>query len=839
MGRGVKIQLKLDLRPFGAGLKSALKMGKKFAINFEKVAQGIEIDLDEVDFKNELNSLRKQYDKFEKSVENDSINIQESNRNTLASIRNLAIGTGVIYGLQRAFSSVKNVGMEFTSTMSNLKAISGASAEEMAKMEAKAKELGRTTKFTASQVGQLQVQFSKRGFEPAEINAVTDATLALAAATGEDLASSAEVASGTIRAFSMDVKETSRVTDVMTASFSNSALDLQKYKVAIGQAGKVSSDAGLQIEETTAILGTLADNNIRAERAGTGLRNILLELNEEGSESAEILGGQVNSFDDLINRLRVAKNDQDKFKKAQKLFGKENAVVFATLVDSIEKLHKSSEKYYESAGTAQEKMQTQMDNLTGDTLKLKSALEGLALKTFEDLRKNMRKTTQMMTRWVTSVTESMEQTKKTSTKLKENRSEMNALFDAIQNTNIAQETRNRLIKELNDKYGKYFENQLTEKTNLEDIKKAQEEANQAMMERIANSLAEEEITKVIEKNKDAVSDLNSAQKQQAEGYANLVEAVNRFNEENDKNLTVEQALNDEVSNMANVYDEYAWAVNGAAGRYKILKKETENAKKNLKDTKDEISRIKIKYGELVEVLASKDKKTKEDTKANKDNAKSLIGLSEKAKDLPPVLLENTNKLEMMNDKWEDFEVKLTESQQRMYNVITNVGSQATSTLSSALTEMADQGVLNFKRISDGFKNMLIQMMVELGSKGLIIGFLSLVTGGSYRSIANIMSGGGGLTDAIIGKITENSTGSRTLNNIAANVPSRMPEPEYSFNNTDNITVMGRINDLIRELRNIKQNVTVQIPGDKIPVEVTGKIDGRDLHLLNKKVEEEI
>jgi TP901 family phage tail tape measure protein len=122
-----------------------------------------------------------------------------------------------------------NTFQAFEQQMAELKAVSGASANEMERLSDNAKKLGATTIFTAKEVGALQTEFARLGFSAAEIEKVTEATLYLAQASGEDLARSAEIAGATIRAFGLDAADTTHVADVMAESFNKSALDLATF----------------------------------------------------------------------------------------------------------------------------------------------------------------------------------------------------------------------------------------------------------------------------------------------------------------------------------------------------------------------------------------------------------------------------------------------------------------------------------------------------------------------------------------------------------------------------------------------------------------------------------
>jgi hypothetical protein len=134
-------------------------------------------------------------------------------------------GVAVFQGLKAGIGIMAN----FEHTMSEVKAITGATGNELESLEKDAKKLGASTKFTATQVGQLQIAYGRLGFTTSEILDATKATLDLAAATGEDLAKSADVAGSTVRGFGLDASETLRVVDVMASSFNKTALGLDNF----------------------------------------------------------------------------------------------------------------------------------------------------------------------------------------------------------------------------------------------------------------------------------------------------------------------------------------------------------------------------------------------------------------------------------------------------------------------------------------------------------------------------------------------------------------------------------------------------------------------------------
>ena len=163
------------------------------------------------------------------------------------------VGAAIGIGFYKAIKGATIVSKQFEQSMANVKAISNSTGAEFKALERNARLLGATTKFTASEVAGLQTEFAKLGFTSTEINKVTKGTLALAAATGSDLAESAAVAGATLRGFGLNACETGRVTDIMAKSFSASALDMQKFSDSMKYVAPISKMAGVSIEGTTAI----------------------------------------------------------------------------------------------------------------------------------------------------------------------------------------------------------------------------------------------------------------------------------------------------------------------------------------------------------------------------------------------------------------------------------------------------------------------------------------------------------------------------------------------------------------------------------------------------------
>ncbi len=257
-------------------------------------------------------------------------------------------------------SSVKTF-MSFEQQMAKVKAVSGATADEFSRLQANAKQLGASTRFSASEVAQLQTEFAKLGFTADEITKVTGATLALAQATDSDLARAAEVAGATLRGFGLEASETSRVADVMASSFSSTALDMESFAESMKFVAPVSKKAGLSIEETTAMLGALANSGIKGSQAGTALRRIISELGGEGENVAE----QIKKLNDEGLSLAGSQGE----------VGRSASTALLVLGEQMGMVNSLTTSFNGAAGSAKN-MAAIMDNTaSGGLARMRSAIE--------------------------------------------------------------------------------------------------------------------------------------------------------------------------------------------------------------------------------------------------------------------------------------------------------------------------------------------------------------------------------------------------------------------------------------------------------------------------------
>jgi len=413
MALNKKVAIEVEIKNIKkvADLKDELKKLRKEQIEAEKYAKtGMFTS----------KKQEKQYLKNSRAIKEKSTQLRNLNKNLKESTTNTTKSTKASNGMakqiikgaaaigvivtafrtvNRAVSAVVTTFTEFEFVMAKVNAISGATEQEFEALTASAEELGRTTFFTAEQVGQLQLNFSKLGFSAEEIMNAQKATLDLATATGSDLARSATVAASTIRGFGLDANETQRVVDVMAVSFSTSALDIEKFQTSMTKVAPIAKAAGFSLEDTTTIMAKLSDAGIEASIAGTSLRNILLKMQDPSSDLSKSFGTTIHSLDELIPAMRNFSEEGGDMAAVMEVVDLRQAAAFELMLANVDILKDYRDSLKESGGEAARMAGIVGDTLQGAFLKLKSATEGLAISIMKDFNEGLQTTTETLAKW--------------------------------------------------------------------------------------------------------------------------------------------------------------------------------------------------------------------------------------------------------------------------------------------------------------------------------------------------------------------------------------------------------------------------------------------------------
>ncbi len=284
----------------------------------------------------------------------------------------------------KAYSEALRIGKEYEQSLANLRAIVNPTSEDFKKLADQARYLGATTKFSATEASDAFTELAKLGLSTNQILASSEAVLNMAAASGENLSAVAESVAGTLAQFRLEAGEAGRVTDVMTASFGLSALNMQRFTEAMKYAGPEASNLGMSIEQTTAAVSVLADNMITGGQAGTALRNIFNELGNQNSKVSKLLQANgIPATATMAEKLEALKPIAKDSAQMFELFGLRAKTAASILIQSTDDLKKYEAALNDAGGTAKRMADIQMTTLSGSMFNFRSAMEEAKLSLFE------------------------------------------------------------------------------------------------------------------------------------------------------------------------------------------------------------------------------------------------------------------------------------------------------------------------------------------------------------------------------------------------------------------------------------------------------------------------
>jgi len=298
---------------------------------------------------------------------------------------------------KEAAKYVVEVGSSFEAGMSEVEAISGATGSELEALENKAKSLGSSTKFSATEAASAMTNMSLAGWSVNQTLSGIDGVLQLAAASNMDLADASQVVTDNISTFNLEASQSTHLADMMAYAQANSSTTAAELGEAYKNCGANMNAAGQDIETTTSFLEALANNGLRSSEAGTSLAAIMRDLTSKmkdgkiaiGDTSVEVMDSNGN-FRDMTDVLKDVENATDGMGDAQK-----QAALMSTFTsDSIKGLNMLlntgadqvagyEESLRNCSGAASDMADTMQDNLQGKLTELSSATEGLGIAAYE------------------------------------------------------------------------------------------------------------------------------------------------------------------------------------------------------------------------------------------------------------------------------------------------------------------------------------------------------------------------------------------------------------------------------------------------------------------------
>ena len=284
-----------------------------------------------------------------------------------------------------AFFPIKEAAT-FEEAMSRVKAVTTETQVTFEDLEVKARDLGRTTQFTASEAAAGMRFLGMAGLDTTKVLEGIGPALDLAAAGELELAEAADIATNVMSAYQLSTKELPHIMDVLAATAASSNTSVRELAEGLSYAGPTAAAAGVSLEETAARLGLLANNGIKASRAGTNLRGVLAGLllpTPQAEKALAKLGVVIEKNEDGTINMTKAFEDLGKAgltaEQAFRLFRRTAGaagIIFARQTEGLGKLNKVIE---DSDGAAKKMRKTMEDNLPKAVTLLKSAFSGLLI----------------------------------------------------------------------------------------------------------------------------------------------------------------------------------------------------------------------------------------------------------------------------------------------------------------------------------------------------------------------------------------------------------------------------------------------------------------------------
>ena len=349
-----------------------------------------------------LSALKTDQAELRQEISNTSKELTSSNeqwtvlKGTIANLSSEAL-TALGHKLAEIGKSVLDVGMNFTSSMSEVKSISGATAEEAQKLEDAAREAGSTTKYTASESAQALKYMALAGWDVQQSLDGLPGILNLAASSGTDLATASDMVTDYLSAFGMQAQDSAYMVDLLSYAQNNANTTAVQMGDAWHNSAANMHTAGQTIETTTALIATMSNQGLKGAEAGTALAAILRDITQKMKDGVIEIGdtkvavqdanGNFRDMTDILADVQTATNGMGTAEKSAALMSTFTArsikgvnLVLNAGTDSVKSF---TEQLEGASGTAEAAAEVMEDNLAGDVKKAQSAFEELALKIYD------------------------------------------------------------------------------------------------------------------------------------------------------------------------------------------------------------------------------------------------------------------------------------------------------------------------------------------------------------------------------------------------------------------------------------------------------------------------
>ncbi len=329
---------------------------------------------------------------------------------TLANLASTAV-TAAVGGIKDAASAVVEIGSAFESSMSKVSALSGATGDDLAALESKARELGSSTTFSASQAADALGYMALAGWDTQAMLAGVGPVLSLAQAGELDLAAASDLVTDYLSAFNMTAEDTSRMVDVLAYAQANANTTVDGLGQAFKNCAANCNAAGMDVETTSAAIAMMANQGLKGSEAGTALNAVMRDMTQRMEDGSIKIGdatvavmdaqGNYRDFADILADVEKATDgmgDAEKAAALQSTFTADSIKGLNLMLNAGSgELSSFRDDLYGCAGAAEDAAAAMTDNLQGDLAGMGSAFEELALKIYDGVQEPLRDAVQFVT----------------------------------------------------------------------------------------------------------------------------------------------------------------------------------------------------------------------------------------------------------------------------------------------------------------------------------------------------------------------------------------------------------------------------------------------------------
>lgn len=319
----------------------------------------------------------------------------EGAKQMIAGFASMAAGAKVLGMINKTFGVSVDVAADFEQAMAKVRAVSGAAGEDFEKLTKQARDLGRDTQYSATQVANSQKLLARAGFKTNEIISAMPNLLYMAGAEGMDLASAVDIAANTIRGFGLEASDMERIANVLAKTSSMTNTSISTLGESFKKLAPYAKAVGIPLEEAAAMIGVIGDVGIKGEASGTAIANAIRRLAtapkavEEALKSLGISAkdteGNFVQFDTLMERIYAKISDMgnlDQMNILSRIFGGISgssmlALMNATVSGKLKE--KTDELIYNVSDAAKNMYDIMSATMQGAQKRLESATEGMRI----------------------------------------------------------------------------------------------------------------------------------------------------------------------------------------------------------------------------------------------------------------------------------------------------------------------------------------------------------------------------------------------------------------------------------------------------------------------------